>query len=250
MSKKTSKQLGIPSNFRLTGNTVDNIKRVALRKKYGTRIMKFAWDECDLMMCISAQLYGADQLKIYRDVCSELLGINGRDSIRYQKDIEMKNYRLGCSGYHYYRENRGILSHPMFEDLLDSMTREEFKDFGLPHNTNTTQSYQWLEAFAVIMEPVYHGAVLSNGKAWERLSSKMKKKVTCFMKKVAIFCEKIKVSDELYSQLLNTYTSAVKLCNDAPEFIELINEAAGYNKKGKKCTDVGTADIIQQLRKG
>ncbi len=264
MAKKlTSRELGIPSGYRITTATTDNIVMVAIRRTFGEKMMKLAWREADLIMCISSQLYDTDDMREYEEVMmrlakNHLLVDHGNVTV-LNNHVEVKlpsttdTITLGNTDT-WGARNKGMTVYRHFENYLNNIPRAEFHTnhhFEInKESENYSQHYRWVNNFCVMLEPRNEKAQVHGGSVHEHLSKPLMKTIAKHYKAVTKLKAEIEKKDTLIRSILATYGSAVSLCNAAPEFIEWINDASIFNSKGRKCTDMSTADMIAQLRKG
>ena len=144
-----SKELGIPSGYRLSDSNCNNILNVSIRQKFGEEIMKLAWREADLMMCDSAEAYSSNALHDYVKLCSKITGIrNNRErfiSLSHQIDIMLGSGKFQLGGnYRSYGQDGGITTMDVFEKLINNMTNQEFEnEFGIKVRKHVSNHFIW-----------------------------------------------------------------------------------------------------------
>lgn len=251
---KSAKELGIPQGYRLSESNSNNIVNVALRHKFQEEIFRLAYDEVELIHCISYAAYSVDDLYLLADIGIKLRGGKGeRDLfINYNEncDIQPPSGEIELGNCHYYygrdKEKYGIIAHSLLENVINNMSE---KDLAISKDANTSQYHRWVHENCIIMEPSDKNARLGGMQLWEKIGPALQGKVRKHMNKCAKLKAKIGKAESLLRSILAVYNSAVKLCNDSPEFVNWIIDAAVYNAQGKKCTDVGTADMLAELKK-
>lgn len=253
----SAKQLGIPSGVRLSKNVVENIIRVAIREGFNEQGMLFAEIECGLINCINEYAYPTKDRIRYQEAMQILSGKPYKDTFdgfRAQTGVGMaitpngvQTIKLGNTGYYYNTDvQTGVLHSRDFEQFI----KEE--DVGKNWETegyHTSTEYRWLDRHCVFIQPDDSNLHLDEGEVWKRLPAQLQHFILIYVKNAGEFLKKMEAAKESLGRILATYTSAVKLCNDAPEFVDWINKTEGMNAQGRKCTDVTLADDVADMRK-
>jgi hypothetical protein len=253
MAKQLSaKELGIPSGYRLSQANIDNIVRVATKMKFKKQVIDLAWKEVELMACLYQELYPIEYRREYHAAVNKIARreVSSSDVFHIGDRINVGENEIG--GSYYWSEDRGtsILGSKVFQEVLKSMNRDDLIEKMQIDPKYTNEAHKWFhENFQHLVVPANSAVKVTPRHALQNIPKDLAKETNKFFKQVDKVKEKAKETRMLIKQILATYTSAVKLCNDAPEFVEYINDAVVFNKDGRRCTDMGTADMIQQLRK-
>lgn len=255
MSKQlTGKELGLPDGYRLTQNTIANIEKVSINQLFGKEIVKLMLPESEIFHKVMNELYPEeilDQLEILKTKLSrreEVKSICEAHVIEFYIDGNAR--RLGSYNYtwKHNRTEQGIVDSTCFSNAINSLTAEEAKELEIEVPGENRMNVL-LDKYFTHKIPSNINFTVDDKYVYDALSPALQEELYKFSKKIDKLAKKIQDKKELILGIANSYTSAIKLCNDAPEFIGFINDSAVLNKDGKKCTDVSTADMIAQLRK-
>lgn len=249
---KTLTQLGLPKGYRLTNTIRQNITRVAIRTQLREEALKLLYQECELMHCANEYVYPIDLRVKYNQASSELKGSPVVDHFDYTSK-EMKFGFIGsevCLGtaYSYSRDKdkmMGIMTYPFINQFIvdqDIYWTDEVKEFMEP-------AHLWVDQFIAVVKPSNSDAVISPGRAWERLPKKLRLKIMAHCKKCQELKDRADTAQQKLRMILAEYNSPVKLGNDIPETVAWMLEAEHMNEHGRMCTDVTSADTVQDMRK-
>ena len=253
MSNQTAKQIGIPSGYRLTESNSNNIKMVAIMNRFGKEMLSMAIEEIVLLNLVISETYPEKKLEALKKAVRDI-NPNANDITEKELSIEVDtgdtSFTIGGTYCKPYPLNKcGIISHSSFIKYLDNMPANMFKEkFGLLEVQHKSNHFLWLKHSITSLSPRDHRIKLGTKASFACLSKSTKNKVTNYAVKVEKLRNKINKVVDLLTSILATYSSALKLCKDAPEFIDYINDSSVYNKHGKKCTDINTIDMIRELK--
>ena len=252
----TSKELGLPSGVRLSKTVNDNVIRVAIRQGFNKDGMDLAEQECELALCINEYAFPLELRDRHREICALVEGriLIPEERFHYYSfqtslDISSSLYdiKLGNYGYHYRstsRDKYGILCHT----VMDQYIKEEDVWWKTVED-HSSDSYMWVDRHFIFIQPRDYNCQPSDRVVWERLPGNLQRRIIDHIDKCDEFISRMDRAREALQRVIYSYSSAVKLCNDAPEFVDWINEAQGMNAAGRKCTDVNQADDIVDVRR-
>ena len=256
MSKQlTAKQLGIPSGYRLSVTNNKNIVNVAIKHLYKKRLIAMVQREGLLLQEIVRLVYPKDLLNnLYKAV--EAITGQPFSYRRYENQIIVdtggNSDTLGGSNYSFIKDKRitvQIIKSSIFNSIIEDLSEKELKSLNIKGDQGDSKTSR-LESSWFEYETIPGHLVSNQGRiSAKSLPSDLKKKFNRFIDARFELVKEVEEKRLLIQGLLSYYNSAVKLCNDAPEFVEWINDAKIFNKDGRKCTDVTTHDMIAKLRK-
>jgi len=254
----TGKQLRIPSGYRLSKGNVNNIVTVATRQLFCDVMIDHVRKESEIFNLIMDELYPSELLIELKYVARKLTrkkeSIN-TETIQFASSLSMtinaNEHMIGCRNYNWvYNEiKNGIADSGAFANLLKNLPEDKLKTLGVTNISGESNISQLSKLWFNCKYPFTDILRVSESNMFSVLSPNLRKKVKRFIEAREKLTTKIEEKRTLLRGIANAYTSSIKLCNDAPEFIKYINDSAIYNKDGKKCTDMSTIDMIAQLRK-
>ena len=239
MKRKSAKELGIPEKFRLTTNNIEKCVEVIIRKKMGHRIEVLYREEMELVNCANEAFTNLKaECAIFRAVGEYGEGNLRKEIFKEQSSLRVwftneegrrDNYTLGPK---YYAGGSTAATAVLINMPSYIMTSAENWD-------NFYVRLPWwfdgcIEQY--LLEPSY-----LPGSSW-----------------VARYKSLVAGAKRLYTDVgllrakaesaLRGCKSVIQLVESAPEFLEIIKEAAGMDDK-TACSDIPEADKLQELRK-
>ena len=224
--KKESKPvISLPDNFRLTTETRQKLTLVALKDKFGKRTEELFDQEIEFLNCINEYLYPLEKRKllqqyttVFDDRYTPFIHINA---------MEIDDQTIGPRSSSYSTKLGKSVLH--FTGLLQSVSYMQWND-----------GYDEYKIIVPKSEFRYTDSAIR-----KLLPKAYYDKLFAFVLKCQTFVKKRELVRQSLEALLLQYTSAKKLCEDYPEFIDWIYQ---YAELPPQCTDMGSHDLMQEIR--
>lgn len=245
--KKTAKDLGIPSNYRLSSYNIHNIVRAARIIRFSDEVIAMGTREAKLLHELINTLYPADKIKLYQDSLKTLLS-SDNETIGMESEIyhEIGGHILGDHYSHSSQVIPGIVHGNIFKEMITNIVDRKELNI-VSEKTDRNMCWMWIHQYCKIQKPV-SGCDFTGPQAWANIPKKLQRKITKFFEEQKVLKEKAELFSDTVRNIAHNYTSTVQLCIDAPQFISYVRKASVYNKHGKKCTDVSTFDMIKDIQ--
>ena len=221
----TKAKINIPTGFRLTNDTRSGLVNFILKIKFGKRTEELLNQEIDYVNYIIEYLYPIDKKNILKQGTSIFYKDYNPFTIEKQIAFDGKEIGIQNIGYNLKNDKDTII----FSCLLGNIRYAEiYSNSGECSIPAPKREYTYSqEDVKRLLPQAYYNKILT------------------FIDTCKRHVEKRKIVRESLEALLLQYTSAKKLCEDHDEFISWINQ---YANLPPKCTDIGTHDLMQEIR--
>ena len=239
---KTAKQMGIPKGFTLKQDNKDKLVRVARRQSFLEEATKIRDMEWKLFEDITSYLYPQDKLDEFWELQIKLNALFLKDlpssetkglNTCYNIHIDVVEFMGGGDRYDDYF----VLG--KYSGWGSARVRYSCNnDCGISPKLENPPTYS---------EPFSH--TVKRDKIPYVLSSKLQRRLKNFVNYTDDFKDRVKTFEWELSQVLNGYSSMLKLCNTHEEFIGWSRRAEGLKEDPGGCSDIPMADSMQTVRK-
>lgn len=220
----TKPKIIIPTGFRLTNDTRNELVNFILKIKFGKRTEELLNQEIDYVNYIIEYLYPIDKKNILKQGTS--IFYKDYDPFTIEKQIAFDGIEIGIRNISYNLKNdRNTIAYSCLlgniryaeiysnsEECLIPMPKREY-------------AYSREDVKRLLPQAYYN-------------------KILTFIDTCKRHVKKRKIVRESLEALLLQYTSAKKLCEDHNEFISWINQYAGLPPR---CTNIGTYDLMVEI---
>lgn len=250
---KTLVQMGLSKGYRLTNTVRMNIIRVALRTQLKEEVMRLLDQEIEILHCCNGYIYPVEKQREYNRIAED---VSGHDYQNFSYGADQINFAYAGTkivlgtGYKTYSRNGVVMKYGIMTDrFIESFVEDKDLYWVDEPNAYRAPSHLYVERHMVITSPFTNRLQASPETAWQRLPKKLRMKILQHCKKCEELRERVESATEKLKMILAEYSSPVKLGNDIPETVNWMLAAEHMNEQGRLCTDVPSADRIQEMRK-